>query len=96
MIARKWNYKTHKYDDYVLPQGACLVDDDLGKHINCAVCGQEIILGNSYTSLEIHTNCGFGYCVCGKCYKKRNTAQGQTRQGKYEILWCRQRIRGLR
>jgi hypothetical protein len=70
MIAKKWNYKTHKYDDYVLPQGACLVDDDLGKHINCAVCGQEIILGNSYTSLEIHTDCGLGYCVCDKCYKK--------------------------
>lgn len=70
MIAKKWNYKTHKYDDYVLPQGACLVDNDLGKHINCAVCGQEIILGNSYTSLEIHTDCGFGYCVCDKCYKK--------------------------
>ena len=55
MLAKKWNYKTHKYDDYVLPQGACLTDDDLGKHINCAVCGQEIILGllslSSFTPL---------------------------------------------
>lgn len=77
--ARKYNYETKQYDDYTLPDGACLVDDDLDKNISCAACGSKVILGDCYTSLEIHTDMGFGFCVCHKCYK-----QEIERRAKYE------------
>ena len=75
----KYNYETKQYDDYTLPDGACLIDDDLNKVICCAACGSKVILGDCYTSLEIHTDKGFGFCVCHKCYQ-----QEIERRAKYE------------
>ena len=70
MKARKWNPKTREYHDYELPDGACLYSDDMDKEIACAKCGQKMTFGDGYTSRQIHTEYGFGYAVCEKCYEK--------------------------
>ena len=68
--AQKWDFKTRKYYDYDLPEGACLYSDDMDKIVACAQCGRKITFGNGYTSRQIHARYGFGYAVCEKCYEK--------------------------
>lgn len=72
---RKWNYKKHKYERYDIPfwWKVTTYEKDFNEKINCASCGRKIEYGDSLTSLEIHTNIGFGYCVCEKCYEKEWT-----------------------
>ena len=72
MKLSKWNYKKHKYDDFEVPNNwNCLTySDDMDKVVNCPHCGKELKFGDTYTSLEIHTNIGFGYGVCKECYQE--------------------------
>ena len=37
--------------------------------VTCPHCGDLIEYGDSYTSLEFHTEMGFGYAVCESCYE---------------------------
>ena len=69
MKANKWNYKRHKYNDYIIPDGwnCKTYSPDMEETINCASCGKQLKFGDSYTSLEIHNNMGFGYAVCQRC-----------------------------
>lgn len=72
MTLKKWNYSTHTYDPYE-PPVPCRVGTffaDFNQLINCASCGSELKYGDSYSSLEIHTPMGFGYCVCETCHAK--------------------------
>ena len=69
-MANKWNYKTHTYDDYDLPDGASEYSADLTQTVNCASCGKPVVALKTYTSLEIHTDMGLGYMVCKSCYEK--------------------------
>ena len=71
MILKKWNYKTHQYDDYeVSDNWNCKTYSyDMGEIVNCPHCGKPIPFGYAYTSLEIHTPAGFGYAVCDQCYE---------------------------
>ena len=72
MILRKWNYKTHKYEPYEIPdEWNCKVyTDDMDEDVNCPHCGKKFKFGCGFTSKEIHTRIGFGYCVCYKCYQE--------------------------
>lgn len=73
MILKKWNYKTHKYDDFKVPdEWNCKnYTNDMEEIINCPHCGKKTPFGECYTSLEIHTPYfGFGYGVCKECYQK--------------------------
>ena len=70
MNAKKWNTKTKEYEDYKLPDGAISYTDDLDSVISCAACGKAVTAGDTYTSLEIHTDHGFGFLVCGECYNE--------------------------
>ena len=72
MILQKWNGKEHKYEDYEIPDewNVKTYSRNMKERINCAQCGKEINFGDCYTSLEIHTEIGFGYAVCEKCYAK--------------------------
>ncbi len=74
MKVGKWN--GWSYDEYELPVGAKLYSDDMDEVISCAGCGKQIKVDDGYTSLEIHTNAGFGFIVCETCYqqelKRRN------------------------
>ena len=69
---RKWNYQTHKYDDYFVPDDKILktYSNDMNEIVNCCQCLKEIKYGDSYTSKEVHTPIGFGYAVCEDCYKQ--------------------------
>lgn len=69
-MAKKWNRKTHKYEDYELPENATLYTADLWSTIACASCGKPVRAADTFTSLEIHTDLGFGYMVCEDCYDK--------------------------
>lgn len=58
------------YDEYKLPAGAKTYSKHLEELVTCAACGKQIKFNDGYTSLEIHTNCGFGYIVCDACYQQ--------------------------
>jgi len=68
---KRWNYKTHKYDLVKVPEADYIVyTDNMEQLVTCPHCGKQFKYENSYTSLEFHTNAGFGYPVCVKCYEK--------------------------
>jgi hypothetical protein len=69
-MAQKWNFKTHEYEPYNLPNGASTFETDMNRVIYCAQCGNPVSFGMCYTSRQIHTIHGFGYAVCPKCYEK--------------------------
>ena len=68
---RKWNYDTHEYEPYNIPDEWCCkwYGTDMIKVINCCKCGKEITFGSAYSSLEVHTVMGFGYMVCEECHE---------------------------
>lgn len=70
MKAQKWDFKTKKYYDYDLPEGACLYSNNMDKIVACAQCGRKMLFGDGYTSRQIHTEYGSGYAVCERCYEK--------------------------
>lgn len=72
MILQKWNYKKHKYEDYKIPNewNVKTYGNGMEEIINCCQCGKKLKFGDSYTSLEVHTEMGFGYNVCEDCYEK--------------------------
>lgn len=71
-MMKRWNVYTKCYEDYEIPDDwKCLTySSDMDEIVNCAQCGRRIMFGDSYTSLEVHTDLGFGYCVCEVCYYK--------------------------
>lgn len=69
-VAQKWNPYHRKYRSYVLPEDelkCSLLEDSAEKIIACAGCGRPVKFGESFTSLEIHTESGFGFVVCPMC-----------------------------
>lgn len=72
MNVKKWNYKTHSYDDVTLPKhyNCKTFSYNMEDKVNCPHCGKEIEFGDSYTSLEFHTSIGMGYAVCESCYEE--------------------------
>ena len=68
---QKWDYEQHKYLPYFVPTDwkISLFSQDMDELINCCQCGEEIKFGDTYTSNEIHTDLGLGYCVCEKCHE---------------------------
>ena len=68
----KWNPKTREYKPYNYPDDwyiSCY-ENDMDETIDCAGCGEAIRFGSGYTSKQIHTQMGFGYCVCEDCYNR--------------------------
>lgn len=72
MVVGKWNYETHDYEPYVIPDDwySPLYSDDMDEIVNCSSCGRKITFGECYTSREIQNGIGFGYPVCEKCYEE--------------------------
>ncbi len=79
---RKWNYDTHRYDTHSVPSEwrVTVFETKMAQMINCAQCGSEIAFGESYTSLEIHNSCGFGYAVCDECYAKERERKQEAKE----------------
>ena len=69
---QKWNYATHRYDEYAVPGNWNCVTYSayMAQPINCAACGKVVLYGDCYTSMEIHASMGMEYSVCPNCYKK--------------------------
>ena len=68
---KKWNYQTHQYDDYSVPEDwkVSMYETDMDKQINCAECGKPMKYGESLTSQRIYDDMGmFGYAVCYDCH----------------------------
>lgn len=72
MVLKRWNWKKHEYEDFEVPDNRFVATYmyDLDTCIDCASCGDMIPYGLSYTSMEIHTEMGVGYCVCYSCYEE--------------------------
>ena len=72
MILRKWNYETHEYEPYKIPDewNVPLITYDMEEIVNCPHCGKELKYGETYTSKEIHNRIGFGFGVCSECYEE--------------------------
>lgn len=68
-IGYKWDYESKSYHLCILPTGSKLAAED-NEICDCASCGKPMIFGDGYTSLEIHTNIGLGFCVCESCYRE--------------------------
>ncbi len=87
MILKKWNYKKHDYDDFEIPDNwnvkTRYVDDN--EIVNCAQCGRKIKHADCYTSLEIHTDIGFGYGVCEWCYEQEWKRREKDRKNKEKL-----------
>ena len=69
---KKWNYQTHRYDDYTVPEDwkVSMYETDMEKEINCAECGKPMKYGESLTSQRIFGDSGvFGYAVCRECHE---------------------------
>lgn len=69
-VAKRWNPYHGKCRPYVLPEDklkCSLLEERMDKVIACAGCGKPIKFGESFTSLEIHTESGFGFMVCPMC-----------------------------
>lgn len=81
----KWNYVTHSYDPYELPAGAVLLVDDLEQKVNCAGCGSEYIVGEMFTSQQIHQiPIGLGYSVCPTCHSQECETRSNYERADYE------------
>lgn len=67
---QRWDYTLHEYQLFPIPSAwnVVITGEDMEEIINCPTCGKEFKLGDSYTSLEVHTSVGFGFCVCQECY----------------------------
>ena len=71
MKLNKYNYQNHIYNEVELPDlNYKTYCSDMKEIITCPQCLQDLIYGQSYTSLEFHDNCGMGYGVCSDCYEQ--------------------------
>ena len=73
-VIQKWDYPSHSYFSIPItsrePLNIKSYSEDMNEIVNCAQCLKEIKIGDSYTSKEIHTDLGFGFAVCSKCYEE--------------------------
>ena len=70
MLIQKWNDTKNDYEPYEVPDSwkLPLYSNDMTEPINCVNCGCTMTFGDGYTSHRYHTNSGFGYYECEKCY----------------------------
>ena len=66
----KWNPKLHKYEEYNPKFPITMYSDNMELIVFCSQCGKKVKYGETFTSLEVHNNNGFGYAVCGECYNQ--------------------------
>lgn len=78
MMLRRWDPRAREYRPYEVPDGwrVSCYEADMRATVRCARCGRELPYGESYTSRQVHTPGGFGYCVCGECYEAETEEEG--------------------
>lgn len=65
---KRWNPETQEYEAHERYPGALLYSNVMDAPCQCANCGKDMVFGDGYTSLEIHSDKGMGYAVCEACY----------------------------
>lgn len=68
--AYKWNFRDGEYEDIEIEGNCSYFTKDMKEIVRCAQCKHRLEYGDCYTSRQIHTEHGFGYAVCSKCYEK--------------------------
>jgi len=70
MRLRKWNVRTGGYEPYDIPGewNVRYFSEDMSETVNCARCGRKMKYGDGFKSRLIHTEMGYGYCVCDDCF----------------------------
>lgn len=76
--AIRWVPARSEYRDWPVPDGASVCADDFSTAVNCAECGCEVVFDESYCSLLIHNELGFGYAVCARCYEDELREMGES------------------
>ncbi len=81
----RWNYKTGKAEPFVIPDGyECpLICSGMNRIVNCPSCGTRLRYGDAFTSMEIMTDSGLSFSVCGKCYEAE-----KVRRAKWADKWA--------
>ena len=79
---KKWNRQKLMYEPYCVPEewNCKTYSEDMEELINCPHCGKQLEFGKSYCSFEIHTEWGFGFGVCEKCYTEELQRELQERK----------------
>lgn len=67
---QKWDFNKREYKTVEISDKCSAYEIDMETKVECPGCGKIIAYGDGYTSRQYHTNLGFGYCVCAKCYGK--------------------------
>ena len=77
----KWNSKTREYEPYYVADDKVLktYSENMNEIVNCCQCLKEIRIGDGYTSMEVHTSIGFGFCVCEECFQEEMTRRKNER-----------------
>jgi len=70
MKLNKWIYDKHEYEAFEVPDdwNFILHTHNMDSLTTCPHCGKSFPFDEGYTSLEIHTDLGFGFMVCEECY----------------------------
>lgn len=68
--AQKWDFNKKEYESVEISDKCSVYDMNLRKKVECPACGKMIAFGDGYASGQYHTDLGFGYTVCSKCYGK--------------------------
>ena len=70
MVLRRWNFKTHEYDPFEVPDDrkARVYCSSMTEAVDCAICGRHVMYGDTYTSSAVHDDLGFGYAICRQCH----------------------------
>ena len=83
MIAKKYNYDTHKYEPFELKDGLSYRTQK--DKINCANCGKEVLYSEAESSLVLYNEEGLRFMVCPSCsdaeWKER--VQSANKQNNY-------------
>ena len=82
-VLRRYTPKSPEMEVHTVPDdwNVKVYSEDVDEIINCADCGKELRYGDAYTSLEIQSRKGFGYCVCKDCSDRENLRQMGGRTG---------------
>lgn len=71
MKINRWNYTTRQYETVTIPDSwYSVLAGDPNEEVHCVKCGKMIRRGNSFHSLEYHTDAGISYPVCDDCYRE--------------------------
>lgn len=80
--ALKLNSKDYTLEPCAVPEEAVQYSADPNRVFPCARCDNEVLYADSYASLFLLAENGFGYCICKGCWQKECRELHDTHHGK--------------